>query len=837
MSTPPRTKEIKISLYLAVAAVLVLGFADLARGGTTASAFLLAIAYCVLMPVAIWYGRASTLANSAPDSHTDAPPYSVAAIVAGAVLALYLVTMATSTAMWDTSEYIAAAYTFGIPHPPGNPFFVIVGHAFALLPIAGSVAARVNVLAAICSAIAAGVWFLVTEHVLRSWIARREVRIAGGVIAALIGATAFTVWNQSVVNEKVYTVSLAGIALISWLAVRWSARPDAPRADAMLVMIAYLCGLGYANHMAGMLPALGVGVAILVMRPSTLLRGKLLIACIVALVVGLTPFATQPIRAAYFPALNEGEPTACRTTIALSCTMSSKTFGAFMYNFNREQFGKPNLADRQASFPDQVGMWWMYFKWQWLRDPRFEHPFAQALLAAAFLVLGLVGGWAHFQRDRHSFWYVGTLMFTTTLLLIFYLNFKLGGSQDPGSAQPHEVRDRDYFFIWSFSAWGVWAAVGLIYVWESIAAMFGIETVRVGRESATVPARKSWLYASPTLLLAAVPLFGNWSSASRHGHRATRDMAADLLNSVEPYGVLITVGDNDTFPLWYAQEVEGIRRDVVVACTSLLNTDWYVRQIIRRPIYEYDAAKGPAIYRNTRWVKPATSPIHMTMDEADAVPGYYELRGPTAFSTGRLRTNIDPRQLEYGVLQRADAFVLRMIQDSWPERPFYFARSAGGYPRSLGLENNVLTQGLASKLFMPPASATRDTVFVEGDGWLDAARTERLWNDVFAGHRSIVHEGQWVDRPSVSMPSLYVFTGAELADALRAQGKMGDANAVFTTVRQVAQATQLDGMIRGVEQDFRATRAGDSAGVTLHINASDQPKTQSTEPIVRRAKR
>ncbi|HEV8237414.1 MAG TPA: DUF2723 domain-containing protein, partial [Gemmatimonadaceae bacterium] len=689
MSTLRHTKEIKISLYLAAAAVLVLGFADLARGGTTASAFLLAIAYCVLVPLAIWYGRASTPASSAPDLQPDAPPYAGAAIVAGAVLALYLVTMATSTAMWDTSEYIAAAYTFGIPHPPGNPFFVIVGHAFALLPIAGSVAARVNVLAAICSAIAAGVWFLITEHVLRGWIVRSELRIAGGVIAALIGATAFTVWNQSVVNEKVYTVSLAGIALVSWLAVRWSARPDAPRADAMLVMIAYFCGLGYANHMAGMLPALGVGVAILVRRPSTLLRGKLLIACIVALFIGLTPFATQPIRAAYFPALNEGEPTACRTKIALSCTLSSKTFGAFMYNFNREQFGKPNLADRQASFPDQVGMWWMYFKWQWLRDPKFEHPFAQALLAAAFLVLGVVGGWTHFQRDRHSFWYVGTLMFTTTLLLIFYLNFKLGGSQDPGSPQPHEVRDRDYFFIWSYSAWGVWAAVGLIYVWESIAAMVGTENVRVGRESATVPSRKSWLYASPTLLLAAIPLLGNWRSASRHDHRATRDMAADLLNSVEPYGVLITVGDNDTFPLWYAQEVEGIRRDVVVACTSLLNTDWYVRQIIRRPVYDYDAARGPAIYRNTKWVKPATPPIHMTLDEADAVPGYYELRAPTAFSTGRLHATIDPQRLEYGVLQRADAFVLRMIQDSWPERPFYFARSAGGYPRSLGLESNV----------------------------------------------------------------------------------------------------------------------------------------------------
>jgi hypothetical protein len=215
----------------------------------------------------------------------------------------------------------------------------------------------------------------------------------------------------------------------------------------------------------------------------------------------------------------------------------------------------------------------------------------QALLAATFLVLGLFGGWVHYQRDRRSFWYFGSLMFTMTLVLIYYLNFKLGASQDPGSQAPHEVRDRDYFFLWSFSAWGVWAALGLLFVWESIAALIGSETVKVGRESVSMPKKTSLRMSSPVLLLAAVPLFANWKYASRAGHHDTRDFAADILNSVEPYGVLVTVGDNDTFPLWYAQEVEGIRKDVVVANTSLLNTDWYTRQLIRRPVYEYDAAR------------------------------------------------------------------------------------------------------------------------------------------------------------------------------------------------------------------------------------------------------
>src|SRR4051812_45575957 len=145
------------------------------------------------------------------------PSYLAAGVVSLVVLGLYLLTLAPSTSMWDTSEYIAAAYVLGIPHPPGNPFFVLLGRVFSILPVASSVATRINVLAAICSALSAGVWFLVAERVLVSWLVARWQRVVGGVLAALIGATAFTVWNQSVVNEEVYTVSLLFFAIVSWL--------------------------------------------------------------------------------------------------------------------------------------------------------------------------------------------------------------------------------------------------------------------------------------------------------------------------------------------------------------------------------------------------------------------------------------------------------------------------------------------------------------------------------------------------------------------------------------------------------------------------------------------
>src|SRR5688572_31613231 len=92
------------------------------------------------------------------------PPFLAAAIASIAVLVLYVLTLAPTTAMWDTSEYIASAYRMSLPHPPGNPLFILVGRVFTLLPIAPTVAERVNMLAAITSALAAGLWFLRSEE-------------------------------------------------------------------------------------------------------------------------------------------------------------------------------------------------------------------------------------------------------------------------------------------------------------------------------------------------------------------------------------------------------------------------------------------------------------------------------------------------------------------------------------------------------------------------------------------------------------------------------------------------------------------------------------------------
>ena len=162
----------------------------------------------------------------------------------------------------------------GIPHPPGNPLFVILAHVFGLLPLAESYAVRINLFAAVTSA--GGGRVLVPRGralAARASCRNRWARFGAALGGVLVGATSWTVWNQSTVNEKVYTVSLLSIALVMWLVVRWGDDEPGAHRDRWLVLIAYVLALTRTNHLMGLLavPALLVYVLLtdwrVVVRP------------------------------------------------------------------------------------------------------------------------------------------------------------------------------------------------------------------------------------------------------------------------------------------------------------------------------------------------------------------------------------------------------------------------------------------------------------------------------------------------------------------------------------------------------------------------------------------
>lgn len=773
---------------LVSALCIATGFVSLWNGGVTSAAVLIVMGYVVGIPLTLIAYANTTVpefARRASDTPTrgaaaanpeNSPPYRIAAALGLAVFVLYVLTLSPSTAMWDTSEYIAAAKTLGIPHPPGNPVFVLVAHAFAALPIPVSYAARVNLLAATTSAMAAMFWFLIAYRSLQGWNLTRTPRLAIAITSAWVGATAFTVWNQSVVNEKVYTLAVLGLAASAWTALRWhDAPPQSRRADGFLLLIAYLCGLGYANHPAGFLVAPAFGIFLLLRRPATMLRWRLLLGAFAVMCIGLTPFAFEPIRAAHFPGINEGTPTACLNGPEIGCTFSQETWTKLSSIISREQYGGHAVAVRQAPFTAQVGMWWLYFKWQWMRDAWNETPGAQLALALMFLGLGLVGGTMHYKRDKSSFAFVAPLIFTLTPALIFYLNFKYGHSQAPDLTDVNrEVRDRDYFFLWSFSTWGIWVGLGLGALWQWTAA--SLDKTGINKIGA-----RGWKMASPILLLALIPLATNWRDASRKGETFTADWARDLLQSVEPYGVLITAGDNDSFPVWYAQQVEGVRRDVTIALIPYLNMDWYGHELIRNRVSQYDST-GIMAYLPIAGERPTGPVISLSRAEADSLPPYFELTQPAAFEHAGIKA-----QVPVGYVTRDQLMVLQFIKDVFPGRPIHF--SLGPYAKNLGLGDYTVITGLTSKLLNAPAASNPDYVPFPG-GMIDVKRSEELWN-TYGAPTALLKQGRWIDDASVSIPAAYVQLAQFLAYGYAAQNDTLKADSLINEARKIAKAARL----------------------------------------------
>ena len=174
------------------------------------------------------------------------------------------------------------------------------------------------------------------------------------------------------------------------------------------------------------------------------------------------------------------------------------------------------------------------------------------------LLLGLLGLVFQFDRDKRGSWIVFLMFFMTGIAIVLYLN-----------QPPYQVRERDYAYAGSFYMFAIWIGLGVAALYEWL------------NEATKGKAPKAVAVGASVLCLGVPALMAeeNWDDHDRSNRYTSTEMAENYLNSVGPNGLLVTHGDNDTFPLWYAQEIEGFRTDVRVVNTSLLGTDWYIDQM------------------------------------------------------------------------------------------------------------------------------------------------------------------------------------------------------------------------------------------------------------------
>ena len=325
------------------------------------------------------------------------------------------------------------------------------------------------------------------------------------------------------------------------------------------------------------------------------------------------------------------------------------------------------------------------------------------------LMLGIIGFVFHFRKSVKSFWVILLLFVMTGLAIVVFLN-----------QNPFQPRERDYAYAGSFYAFSIWIGMGALALAEG---------ARRKRNTLYTPS----VVAGLLLLIPGLMAVENWDDHDRSGRYTARDFAYNYLNSCERDAILFTNGDNDTFPLWYAQEVEGIRTDVRVINLSYLGADWYIEQMARKA-YDSEAvpfAMGEDLYRSgKRDIVYLVDRIKEHVDLGEAMdflrsedtrtktlgnytePIYYipaskfiiPIDSARILETGTVRPKlagqIIPQMrwtIEGGSLMKNQMMVLDLIDNNDWERPVYFAITVAR-DLYLNLQEYFQLQGLAYRI-------------------------------------------------------------------------------------------------------------------------------------------
>jgi len=741
---------------------------------------------------------------------------------------LYGLTVAPTASFWDAGEFIAIAHGLQVSHPPGAPFYMLVGRLFSMFVPDHLVSLSVNMVSVLSSSFTILLAYWIIVRLLKEFIPTNDkgqvtfLHHFGGVIGACTFAVTDSFWFNAV-EAEVYAMSMLFTALVIWLILKWAelANEELSRvndrlglnANRILILVAYLFGLAIGVHLLSLLALFFIalivffvefdkkewtvsgrpewmsakrwkGIALMVILASAIFLGiypgivqklpgiagstgqplitllfmmivvvgavwithtkglqtaNLISVCVLMVLIGYSSYAVIFIRSAADPPIDENDPETPEaivsylereqygdTPILTGASFNDRT-GNFDENnvklFPRRHSPSPQHVDVYRQYSSDLEYFWKYqlghmylryFLWNFSgRESDVEG--AQAITGipilegssqvfqespsekasrnryfALPLLLGFFGMFYHFRQDWKHALSVLVLFLVTSVGIILYLN-----------QTPLQPRERDYAYVASFMAFAFWIGIGATGLLQLI------------RES--INSRIAVLAATPLIFL-IVPgwmAIENYDDHDRSGRYVAPDYAYNMLMSVAENGILFTNGDNDTFPLWYAQEVEKVRRDVRVANLSLLNTPWYVRQLKNQ--YSRESTPLPISLSESeindlgaRLWEPNTMTLPVDSDlfspDSDVFVGLTDRSKIDSTVTwvlnGRpFRTHPEtnePINLLYGADIATMSIITGVASQGW-KRPVYFAVTVASDGR-LDLENYFQLEGQALRI-------------------------------------------------------------------------------------------------------------------------------------------
>jgi len=409
------------------------------------------------------------------------------------------------------------------------------------------------------------------------------------------------------------------------------------------------------------------------------------------------------------------------------------------------------------------------------------------------LIMGIIGALWHFKRNQKDAGVVGLLFFFTGIAIVLYLNQK-----------PLEPRERDYAYVGSFYAFAIWIGLGALALKEWV---FKKVSPTAGAIGATVIG----LLAAPVIMAEQ-----GWDDHDRSTKLVPHDIALDYLQSCAPNAILFTYGDNDTYPLWYIQEVENVRPDVRIVNLSLFDTDWYINGLRQK---QNESAPLPITMKPEQYVQGERDvmpyddyklagnvelknvvDLLLSNDESDKVPMQDGTKS-NFLPTKNFKITVDPQQVvSTGTVSAADASKITTEMDwkfnkgyvtkgtlamfdilahnNW-KRPIYFASTVPSEQYN-GLDKYLYSEGLALRL-LPFKADTTST-----DERPEQLNTPALYNNVMTKFKwGNMKTAKYLDPQSSDDTFIFTNIFSSLTSSLIKDGKIAEAKKVVDKYYEV----------------------------------------------------
>ena len=444
---------------------------------------------------------------------------------------------------------------------------------------------------------------------------------------------------------------------------------------------------------------------------------KVFLTCFLLIFIGYSTYTTIFIRANQHPRINENNPDNLDRALSY---INRDQYGAIQ-SFNPSSAIASSASGHwkrwtndknNPTFKEQVNFMWnyqikemylRYFAWQfigrsdkksdkaWLINDLKDNPVGNRNIDGVdffrygfplVFIFGLFGIYHHFRNDWKRALAVLSVFLATGLMLVLYLN-----QYDP---QP---RERDYSYVGSFFAFSIWVGLGISFFQQKIKEFF---------EDSSISSFISITISCFILMLMTFTMLAkDYNEHSRAGNYVAWDYGYNLLNSCEPNAIIFTNGDNDTFPLWYLQEVENIRRDVQVVNLSLLNTPWYIEQLMdgdsKLDIKFNDQSLIEDIYNiESDYLISTVEGYKLCSNKFTGEVPWSEL-DCNLFINENINFKFKVPAYRQQVLRIQDYMILQLINDLYTERPIYFAATVSEN-NQVGLGRYLQMEGMTYKL-------------------------------------------------------------------------------------------------------------------------------------------